>query len=101
MGLGLAPPSAFGALRYANAPYIRSISVGYFMPDYRRAFCPGGTFFFAVNLLKRRNNPLLTRHVEILRAVVREVRHKHPFHIHGWVVLPEHLHAIMELPQPA
>ncbi len=99
MGLGLAPPSAFGALRYANAPYIRSISAGYFMPDYRRAFCPGGTFFFTVNLLQRRNNPLLTRHVETLRAVVREVRRKHPFHIHGWVVLPEHLHAIMELPQ--
>jgi len=68
------------------------------MPDYRRAFCPGGTFFFTVNLLQRRNNPLLIRHVDVLRAVVREVRHQHPFHIHGWVVLPEHIHAILELP---
>jgi REP element-mobilizing transposase RayT len=88
----------FGALRYANTPYTCLIFAGYFMPDYRRAFCPGGTFFFTVNLLQRRNNPLLIRHVDVLRTVVREVRHHHPFHIHGWVVLPEHVHAILELP---
>ena len=69
------------------------------MPDYRRAFCPGGTFFFTVNLLQRRGSDLLVRHVDHLRDVVREVRHAHPFHIHGWVVLPEHLHAVIELPE--
>ncbi|MEW6764867.1 MAG: transposase [Pseudomonadota bacterium] len=68
------------------------------MPDYRRSFCPGGTFFFTVNLLERRGNNLLVRHVDHLRDVVREVRRAHPFHIHGWVVLPEHLHAVIELP---
>jgi len=98
MRLGSATRLTFGALRYANAPYTRLIFVGYSMPNYRRAFCPGGTFFFTVNLLQRRNNPLLIRHVDVLRAVVREVRRKHPFHIHGWVVLPEHIHAILELP---
>jgi putative transposase len=29
---------------------------------------------------------------------VRTVRRAHPFRIHGWVVLPDHLHAVIELP---
>ena len=68
------------------------------MPDYRRAWCPGGTYFFTVNLLQRQGNDLLTRHIDLLRAVVMSVRHRHSFKIHGWVVLPEHLHCVIELP---
>ena len=56
------------------------------MPDYRRAWCPAGTYFFTVNLLQRRGNDLLTRHVDVLREVVRGVRQRRPFAIHGWVV---------------
>jgi putative transposase len=68
------------------------------MPNYRRAWHPGGTYFFTVNLLERHNNDLLIRHIDTLREVVRSVRQRHPFHVHGWVVLPEHLHCIIELP---
>jgi len=68
------------------------------MPDYRRAWHPGGTYFFTVNLLQRQGNDLLTRHVDLLREVVTSVRQRHPFIIHGWVVLPEHLHCVIELP---
>ncbi|SBT07865.1 conserved hypothetical protein [Candidatus Accumulibacter aalborgensis] len=68
------------------------------MPDYRRAWYPGGTYFFTVNLLQRQGNDLLTRHVDLLRESVRLVRQGHPFHIHGWVVLPDHLHCVIELP---
>ena len=67
------------------------------MPDYRRAWIPGGTYFFTVNLLRRRDNPLLVRHIDALRRAVVRVR-RHPFTVHGWVVLPEHLHCILELP---
>lgn len=69
------------------------------MPDYRRAWHPGGTYFFTVNLLQRHGNGLLTRHVEVLREVVTSVRRQYPFRIHGWVVLPEHMHCVIELPQ--
>lgn len=69
------------------------------MPNNRRAFFPGGTYFFTVNLAERRNNDLLVRHTDLLRDVVREVRYRHLFRMHGWVVLPEHLHAILELPE--
>ena len=68
------------------------------MPDYRRAWHPGGTYFFTVNLLQRQGNDLLTRHVDLLRKVVVSVRQRHPFIIHGWVVLPEHMHCVIELP---
>jgi putative transposase len=68
------------------------------MPDYRRAWHPGGTYFFTVNLLQRHDNDLLIRHIEALRESVRWVKSRHPFVIHAWVILPEHLHCVMELP---
>ncbi len=69
------------------------------MPNYRRVWHPGGTYFFTVNLLERRGNDLLVRHVDLLRDVVRSVKERHPFKIHGWVVLPDHLHCVIELPE--
>jgi putative transposase len=68
------------------------------MPDYRRAWQASGTYFFTVNLLQRSGNDLLTRQVALLREVVRAVRCRHPFTIPGWVVLPDHLHCVIELP---
>ena len=68
------------------------------MPDYRRAWHPGGTYFFTVNLLQRQGNDLLTRHMDLLREAGASVGQRHPFIIHGWVVLPEHLHCVIELP---
>ena len=68
------------------------------MPNYRRAWQPGGTYFFTVALLLRQGNDLLTQHVDLLRECVRSVRERHPFKIHAWVVLPDHLHCVIELP---
>jgi putative transposase len=67
------------------------------MPDYRRARVPGGTYFFTVNLLDRRQDTLV-RHIDLLRATVRETRRGKPFHIDAWVVLPDHLHCMWTLP---
>lgn len=68
------------------------------MPDYRRAWSRGGTWFFTITLLERRNNPLLTQHIDVLRQAVARTRADHPFVIHAWVVLPDHLHCVIELP---
>ena len=68
------------------------------MPDYRRAWHPGGTYFFTVNLLQRQGNNLLIQYVDVLREVVRSVRQRHPFITHSWAVLPDHLHCVIELP---
>lgn len=68
------------------------------MSDYRRLWLPGGSWFFTVNLAERGGNDLLVRRVDLLRAVVRDVRSRQPFRIDAWVVLPEHLHCVWTLP---
>ncbi len=68
------------------------------MPNYRRYRVPGGCYFFTVNLLERFPNDILTRHVDLLRNVVRDVRQRWPFVIDGRVVMPDHLHCIWTLP---
>ena len=69
------------------------------MSNYRRAWHPGGTYFFTVNLLERRSNDLLVCYIDTLREVVNQVKKAHPFKIHAWVVLPDHMHCIIELPK--
>ncbi len=69
------------------------------MANWRRAWWPGGTWFFTVNLLERRNNRLLVEQIELLRQSVAKVQQAHPFAIHAWVVLPDHLHCILSLPE--
>jgi len=49
--------------------------------------------------LERHNNPLLTQHIDLLRQAVARTHADHPFIIHGWVVLPDHLHCVIELPE--
>jgi putative transposase len=68
------------------------------MPNYRRAFVPGGCWFFTANLLDRRSR-LLTDQIEALREATRRARERHPFHIDAFVVLPDHIHAIWTLPE--
>jgi putative transposase len=67
------------------------------MPNYRRAFVPGGCWFFTVNVLERRTR-LLIDHIDSLRDSVASTRRKYPFEIDAFVVLPDHIHAIWTLP---
>jgi putative transposase len=67
------------------------------MPNYRRAFVPGGCWFFTVNLLERRNTLLVDR-IDVLRDAVERTRNNYPFIIDAFVVLPDHIHAIWTLP---
>ncbi len=41
----------------------------------------------------------MTEYIENLRAVVKNVKQKHPFVINAMVILPEHLHTIWTLPE--
>jgi len=66
--------------------------------NYRRNHVAGGSYFFTVNLADRQPQ-LLTDSIELLRAVFRNVRQRHPFTIDSIVVLPDHLHAIWTLPE--
>jgi putative transposase len=68
------------------------------MPDYRRFRVPGGTYFFTINLLERRSD-LLVRHIDALRDAARRTQRERPFRIDAWVVLPDHMHCIITLPE--
>ena len=67
--------------------------------EYRRARVDGGTFFFTVVTHSRR--PILTSPTArgFLRMAFREVRRRHPFWLEGIVLLPDHLHMLMRLPE--
>ena len=65
---------------------------------YRRVKTKGGNYFFTVNLADR-NKTLLVDRMEILRHVINQVKKQHPFKLDAMVVLPDHLHAIMTLPE--
>ena len=67
------------------------------MPQYIRAFVPGGTFFFTVTLLERRRK-LLTENIDHLRKVFEAAHRRRPFTIEAIVILPDHLHCIWTLP---
>lgn len=68
------------------------------MPQYRRARVPGESFFFTV-VTERRQRVLTDEPVrQALREAIQSVRRDRPFRIDGWVLLPDHLHAVWTLP---
>ena len=66
---------------------------------YRRAFQPGGSFFFTVVTAHRRPVFATAIAVDLLRDSFRAVRHQRPFAIDAIVILPDHLHCIWTLPE--
>lgn len=80
----------YGMTDYAAARLIHPtltwsrVMEGQGMPNYRRVYVPGASWFFTVNLLRRGNNDLLVRHIDLLRDVVRRVHRLPPFVIEVW-----------------
>lgn len=69
------------------------------MARYRRANANGATYFFTV-VTERRQRILTEPDVRAaLRETIAKVRAARPFQIDGWVILPDHLHAIWRLPE--
>lgn len=69
------------------------------MTNYRRIHTPGATWFFTVNLAERIHNALLVDQIDVLRQAFRYVKQRHPFDINAIVVMPDHLHCILTLPE--
>jgi len=65
---------------------------------YRRAFVPGGSYFFTVVTERRRKIFSDDAHVDLLRLAFQQVMAKLPFKIDAAVILPDHLHCIWTLP---
>lgn len=64
------------------------------MPDYRRFYQEGGTYFFTIVTEGRqpifRDDPT----VSLLGKCLTDVNENHPFVTEAMVVLPDHLHTI-------
>ncbi len=65
------------------------------MPDYRRSYVVGGTFFFTIVTFRRR--PILTSEVSrsLLRSAWKQVQVKHPFTVIAVCLLPDHFHCLI------
>ena len=59
----------------------------------------GAMWFFTVTLAERKGNQLLVENIELLRAAFVKVQQAHPFKIIAIVILPDHLHCILSLPE--
>ena len=69
------------------------------MPDYRRAIVPGGTFFITMVTFKR--SPILTQAGAraILHDAWEDVTKRFPFTTEAICLLPDHIHAVITLPE--
>jgi len=65
---------------------------------YRRVTQAGGTYFFTINLQDRRQS-LLTEKFDVLRDAINKTKQTQAFHLDAMVVLPEHMHLMMTLPE--
>jgi len=68
------------------------------MPDYRRLFRPGGTYFFTVVTYRRARFLCDDLARSFLRGAMEQCRKEHPFRTDALVLLPDHLHALWTLP---
>ncbi|HWE36841.1 MAG TPA: transposase [Isosphaeraceae bacterium] len=69
------------------------------MPDYRRNWVPGGTFFFTVVTAGRAPIFRDVKAVTLLGSCLRHERRERRFRIEAIVVLPDHFHTIWSLPE--
>ncbi len=68
------------------------------MSRYRRLRIEGGAFFFTLALADR-GSDLLVRHIERLRRAYVGVEKQRPFETIAICILPDHIHALWQLPQ--
>ncbi len=67
------------------------------MSNYRRDRTAGGVYFFTVTLANRHSDLLFTE-IERFRDAYRAVARSHPFETIAICVLPDHIHALWQLP---
>jgi putative transposase len=82
-----------GAQRRAH----QTLSANKQMSRYRRVKIAGGLFFFTVALADR-SSDLLVREIDRLRRSYKTMQERLPFETLAICVLPDHLHALWQLP---
>ena len=102
------PPSALrndGRRKHVALKHLRRAlhlsvfrSLGCPVPQYRRWYVPGGTYFFTVVVYRRR--PLFHEEFarKCLHQAIAKIQRDWPFKLVAIVLLPDHLHAVWTLP---
>ncbi|HEV2613640.1 MAG TPA: transposase [Gammaproteobacteria bacterium] len=68
------------------------------MVHYRRIYVQGGCYFFTV-ILQNRKSKTLIENIDLLRASMKQVQKENFYEVKAIVVLPEHVHCILKLPE--
>lgn len=69
------------------------------MPRFRRYFLANHSIFITCVTNKRRPYLQGKDHLRLFWDVLRNVKEIHQFNLHSYVILPDHFHWIMELPE--
>jgi len=65
------------------------------MPNYKRVFLNGHSYFFTITTQGR--NPILIENIDLLRESFRVSKQNYDYQIDAIIVLPDHLHMIISL----
>ena len=68
------------------------------MPNYRRYYVKGGTYFFTVVTFQRIPIFKDEGNISLLKECFQDITIDLPFNVDAMVILPDHLHAIWTLP---
>ncbi|NMB53243.1 MAG: transposase [Leptolinea sp.] len=69
------------------------------MPEYRRSWIPGGTYFFTIVTFNREHLFSDKTACRLLIDTWKDVQSRHPFTNIAACILPDHIHAIWTLPE--
>ena len=69
------------------------------MPEYRRIYQPGRTYFFTLVTYKRQEIFTTQEIRTLFISCVQYVRQYHPFTIEAYCILPDHIHMLWHLPE--
>ena len=69
------------------------------MPNYRRNYVPGGTYFFTLVTFKRRKYFNTPNKLDLLYDTIRQVQRNKSFELLAYCLLPDHIHLLMKLPK--
>ena len=68
------------------------------MANYRRLFLHGYSYY--ITIVTHQRNPILIENIELLRESFKYAKSKFSFRIQAIVVMPDHLHMIIEVMNP-
>lgn len=68
------------------------------MPEYRRPWVPGATYFVTIVTYRRQSRFVDDATAQLWRGALSDASKQKPFKVVAGVILPDHLHLILELP---